>query len=327
MAGTPPPGTNGNEESMTPNSNPEFDRAALEQYGPLIHSAGGAFLRAISEARSEHLTYEQMDAWVEDGMDQTARELVLAHIGLCDFCAKQLASYEAYAPVMSAPTAVPAKLLPLGERLRAVFKAPQIAMVALAVVVAILGPVVIRNSRSWGHGATAIESLPAPIQRATDEILHSDAPLRPAALADLPAGIDAAISYPTSEVIEERQPVLRWKAFANSYLVSVKDASGKVVAEGAGLASTEWKVPGGLIRGAMYLWEVRAMDAAEVHRAAFKILSEADEQTLAQLRAASTKPLLMGAVDQQFGMLTAARQEFEKLSSSESAKLLDHLNS
>ena len=325
MPGTRPPGGSGNEESMTPNSNPEQDRAALEQSGALM--ASEALIQAISEARSEHLTYEQMDAWVEDEMDQTARELVVAHIGLCDFCARQLAAYESYAPVMSAPTAAPAKLVPFGERLRAAFRAPQIAMVALAVLVAVLAPFVIKNQRSHGSAASATESLPAPIQRATDDILHSDTPIRPAALADLPAAGDLAILYPASEVIEDQQPMLHWISFANSYSILVKDSAGNIVAQGEGIGSIEWKVPASLNRGAMYSWEVRATDSAETHRASFKVLADADEQTLQQLRSSSTRPLVMGAVDQQFGMLTAAQKEFEKLPQSEGAKLLDHLKS
>ncbi len=315
MAGARPPEESGNDESMTHNSHPEIDRESE------------IFLQAIQEARSEHLTYEQMDAWVEDEMDQTAREFVVAHIGLCDFCAKQLAAYESYAPVMSAPTAVPAKLVPFGERLRAAFRAPQIAMVALALVVAVLAPIVIKNSRSWGQGSSATESLPVSVRQAADDILNADTPIRPQALADLPATVDPAIGYPASEVIEEQQPFLRWKSFANSYSIFVKDSVGNLIAQGEGIGSTEWKVPASLNRGAMFSWEVRATNSGEAHRASFKVLAAADEQTVMQLRSSPTKPLVMGAVYQQFGMLTAARQEFEKLPASESGKFLDHLES
>src|SRR5205814_119181 len=68
-------------------------------------TAAVSLLSSVRDASSEHLTYEQMDAWVEDELDQTERELVVAHVGLCVSCAHQLRAYEQAAPAMSAPVA------------------------------------------------------------------------------------------------------------------------------------------------------------------------------------------------------------------------------
>src|SRR5258708_12443621 len=76
-------------------------RTELAGQSPAESARG--FLDAIREAKQEHLTYEQMDAWVEDQMDQTERELVMAHIGLCQSCARELKAYETYAHTMSSP--------------------------------------------------------------------------------------------------------------------------------------------------------------------------------------------------------------------------------
>jgi len=97
--------------------------------------SSSTFTSTIREAQSEHITYEQMDAWVDNEMDQTERELVLSHIGLCKPCARQLKAYESYAPVMSAPMVVqPAQPISLGDKIRAWFRAPQLAMAAAAVL-------------------------------------------------------------------------------------------------------------------------------------------------------------------------------------------------
>jgi hypothetical protein len=292
-----------------------------------------AMLDAIGQARSEHLTYDQMEAWVEDQLDQTARELVMAHTGLCEFCAKQLASYESYAPVMSGPIAAPAQLIPFRERFRASFRWPQAAMVALAIAVAILAPVVIRNSRSSGTALESLASLPPSLREAARDVVNADAPLRPVALADLAPNVDPQIEYPASEVVEETQPELRWKPFAATYTISISDSSEQLVAQATGLANTQWIVSAPLNRGAKYTWEVRASISGEVaHRASFRVLGDSEEQTLAQLRASGAGPLALGAVAQQFGLLSMAESEFEKLAkdqprSQDAAKLLEHVTS
>jgi hypothetical protein len=298
-----------------------------------------AMLDAIGRARSEHLTYEQMDAWVEDEMDQTARELVMAHIGLCTFCAKQLRAYESYAPVMSAPVAGPAQLVPFRERLRASLKWPQVAMIALAIAVAALAPAVMRNARSSGRlggmeSIQSLESLPPSLREAARQVVTADAPLRPAALKDMAPNVDPQIEYPASEVIEETQPELRWKPFAASYSVSVSDRGGKEIAHATELTGTKWTLSVPLSRGASYEWEVRAegSGSADLHRGMFGVLGDSEEQTLAQLRASGAGPLALGAVAQQFGLLSMAQREFEKLAkdsprSQDAEKLLEHVTS
>src|SRR5580658_3764096 len=61
-----------------------------------------SLISGIEQARFRHLSYEQMDDWVEDRLEPADRELVMAHIGLCPPCARQLIAYQEYAPVMAA---------------------------------------------------------------------------------------------------------------------------------------------------------------------------------------------------------------------------------
>jgi hypothetical protein len=297
---------------------------------------GTALLKSIGQARSEHLTYEQMDAWVEDEMDQTAREWVVAHIGLCDFCAKQLSAYESYAPAMSAPIAAPAKLIPFRERFRAAFGWPQIAMVALAIVVAILAPIAIRNSRSSGIQsieARSLAALPPSLRHAAEDVVNANTALRPTVLADLAPNVDPRIDNPASEVVEETHPTLHWQRFAASYAVSISDGAGHIAAQASDLTTSEWTVPIELQRGVKYEWEISTTSLpGENHHAWFRVLGASEEQTLAELRASGAGPLALGAVEQQFGLLTLAQHEFEELSkefpqSVDATKLLDHIHS
>jgi hypothetical protein len=64
----------------------------------------------------------------------------------------------------------------------------------------------------------------------------------------------------------------------------------------------------------------------------FRVLGASEEQTLAQLRASGAGPLALGAVAQEFGLLSMAQREFEKLAkdapqSPDAAKLLEHVTS
>src|SRR5579863_423345 len=76
-------------------------RAALARLAEGKSSA--SVISGIDQARFRHLSYEQMDDWVEDRLEPADREMVMAHIGLCPPCARQLIAYQEYAPLMAAP--------------------------------------------------------------------------------------------------------------------------------------------------------------------------------------------------------------------------------
>lgn len=296
-----------------------------------VASSSFAFTSAIREAQSEHLSYEQMDAWVDNEMDQTERELVLSHIGLCKPCARQLKAYESYAPVMSGPIIVqPAQPISLGDKIRAWFQAPQLAMAAAAVLaIAILGPMVMRDSaRGLRQDIAQFDSLPDSVRSSAKEVVKANTAERPASLAGLVPNTDSSLEYPVSEVVEERQPILRWKAFGGSYVVAVYDSSHREVAQSAVLSDTHWLVAVPLERGEKYTWEIDS--AGEKRSASFRILGAADEAKLAEVRASKVGPMALGAVAQQFGLLSLAQQQFEALAkekpkSRDAVKLLDHV--
>jgi len=315
--------------------------------------ASAAMVSAVRQAAEEHLTYDQMDAWVEDQLDQSGRELVMAHIGLCSPCARQLQAYQTYAPIMSAPVHVPATPAPsLAERLRSFFASPRIAAITMAAIaIAILSPLVLvkrtetarrefaENLRSNGpsqipglaaQDTAELDALPSSIRGGALATLNAPPSERPAALLGLPPNADAKVEYPVSEVVEETQPELRWRPFATSYLVSVYDSQHRMVAASLMLSDTHWRVPAQLERGARYTWEVQA--GGMTHVASFRVLGQRDSEELARVRATNPGPLALGAAAESLGLLSLAQQEFLMLSkngsqSQQGAILLDRITS
>lgn len=316
-------------------------------------ASAAAVLSGIRQAEDEHLTYDQMDAWVEDQLDQSGRELVMAHIGLCSACARQLQAYQSYAPVMSAPLRTPAKPAPtFADRLRALWANPRIAAIATAaVVLAVLSPLVLVKRTQTGQREFAddlrrngsalspttptldtaeLDALPSSLRSGAVAALNAPASQRPAALSDLPPNPDSNVKFPVSEVIEETQPDFEWKAFAASYTVSIYDSGLRLVAMSPALSETHWHTPVPLERGARYTWEVRA--AGVTHRAAFRVLGRSESEQLARARASNPGPLALGAVAESLGLISLAQQEFETMAkrgsqSQQGAILLDRINS
>jgi hypothetical protein len=209
-------------------------------------------------------------------------------------------------------------------------------MVALAIVVAILAPIAIRNSRSSGIQsieARSLAALPPSLRHAAEDVVNANTALRPTVLADLAPNVDPRIDNPASEVVEETHPTLHWQRFAASYAVSISDGAGHIAAQASDLTTSEWTVPIELQRGVKYEWEISTTSLpGENHHAWFRVLGASEEQTLAELRASGAGPLALGAVEQQFGLLTLAQHEFEELSkefpqSVDATKLLDHIHS
>jgi hypothetical protein len=255
--------------------------------------SGEALLGAIAAARNDHLSYEQMDAWVENQLDETEREFMMAHVALCEPCARQLRAYESYAPAMSTLIPPPAReATRWTDRALAFFRTPQFAVLATAALVAvILSPVVLREAghQSWGDFL---------------------APARPEALRDLPVNPDTSLVYPVSEAIEEQQPIFEWRnTGGEAAQIFIFDAAHKEIAHSAPISGAEWLAPVPLDRGAVYMWEVRT--AAGARTASFRVLSQADHEKLAAARAASASPARIGEMARTMGALSEAQRQFQ----------------
>lgn len=321
-----------------------------------------AVVSGIDQARFHHLSYEQMDDWVEDRLDSADRELVMAHIGLCPACARQLIAYQEYAPAMAEPVRVApiAATQPVAVKRSwwAIFKEPQYALGAAALIsFFIITPLmkhsgeppqptgaIVAPANTGGEStvpsqpsqlfnealsATELDALPDSVRTGAKEAIEGSG--RPASLRGLEPNSDATIEYPRSEVIEETQPVLKWQAFAlpgDSYDISLSDARG-LLSRRAGISETQWTPSSPLLRDHIYTVEVAS--GGVKHRATFKVLSSKQEQDLQSIRAAhGTSHLVMGAVSEDLGLLTAAQQQFEAMAkeggkTQQAAKLLERV--
>ena len=313
--------------------------------------AATSMVSALWRAKDEHLTYDQMDAWVEDQLDQSGCELVLAHIGLCSPCARQLQAYQGYAPVMSAPIVASglgsASAPSFAERLRAFLHSPSFAAVAsAAVILAVLSPLVLvkrtetarrefaadlRNGSATSPATPSLDTaqlnaLPTRLRAGALAALTAQPSERPLALLGLPPNPDANVLYPVSEVVEETQPDFQWKPFADSYLVSIYNSQDQLVARSQMLSETNLKAPVQLIRGSIYSWEIQG--GATTHSARFRVLGRSEAQEFSRVRRGMPGPLAMGAVAQSLGLLYEAQQEFQTLAAAQSpqgAMLLDRV--
>jgi hypothetical protein len=177
--------------------------------------------------------------------------------------------------------------------------------------------------------STELDTLPDSLRAGAKEAI-SDTGGRPAALKGLEPNGETMLEYPFAEVVSEARPELRWKAFGDSYSVSLSDAHG-LISRRANLKETHWTPPGALARGRVYTWEVES--AGQKHRGTFRVLGESPEKELEKIRAAhGSSHLAMGAVNTQFGLLTPAKREFEAMGkdskmAQQAAKLLSHVES
>jgi Putative zinc-finger len=190
----------------------------------------------VLQSQSDHLSYEQMDGYVENRLDWTEQELVMAHIGACEACARELRAYESYAPAMSAPIIPPAKPETVWDRLRAMFRGPQLALAAAAVAAILIVAPLTMQHRDDGAAMNALTGDHSSVEPV---------------------------------LIEDRQPILRWKPFGDTYAVSLTDTSGRAIAQSETLTDNHWLVPMPLDPGATYRWEVRS--GKETRSASFTV--------------------------------------------------------
>jgi hypothetical protein len=320
-------------------------------------TSSASVISGIDQARFQHLSYEQMDDWVEDRLEPSDRELVMAHIGLCPACARQLIAYQEYAPAMAAPIRTAAESVEQKASFWSFLKQPQYALGAAALIAFFIVMPLSRHSSPEQTGAiiapassavestipaqssplfdqalsaTELDSLPDSLRLGAKEaISDSDRITRPSSLKGLESSSDNILEYPLSEVVEGTQPTLRWKSFGDSYDVSLSDSRGLISRRG-GLKDTHWTPSTPLVRNRVYTWEVESRGVK--HRGTFRVLGESEKRELEEVRAEhGNSHLVLGAVSEELGLLTPARQEFEamgknKAQSQQAGKLLNRID-
>jgi hypothetical protein len=181
-----------------------------------------------------------------------------------------------------------------------------------------------------GGNVVGAPSLPAESRDAMKEALTEERLNRPSVLDEVASaevsvrassGNEERISiiYPTSMVIKDNKPTLRWKPSktAEAYRLEIADETFHQVAKSEDLPATiqSWTPATALKRGGIYTWTIRGVNKAGeasslVSQGKFKVLSEDKVRELNQLRAGSQSHLALGLFYAREGMIADAEREF-----------------
>lgn len=127
------------------------------------------------------------------------------------------------------------------------------------------------------------------------------------------------ILYPTTVVIAEQRPRLRWAAAktAEAYRIEIADEGFHQVAKSEDLPATmlAWTPTSPLKRGVVYTWTIRAVKqngepSSVTSQGKFKVLSNDRNSTLNRLKSVSRSHLALGLFYAREGMMAQAESEF-----------------
>lgn len=175
-----------------------------------------------------------------------------------------------------------------------------------------------------------VPSLPAESRNEMKEALTEQRLKRPSVLDDVASAEVSvrasnaneeriAIIYPTSTVIKDNKPTLRWKPSktAEAYRLEIADETFHQVAKSDDLPATtqSWTPATALRRGGIYTWTLRGVnkegDASSlVSQGKFKVLREDKIRELNQLKTGSQSHLAFGLFYAREGMVADAEREF-----------------
>ena len=263
----------------------------------------GAHLNEMSRAvhngapQSKHLSYEQLETYVDGKMPRTDRDVAEAHLESCRSCSEDVRDLNTFRVELEgsreprrirwwARTASPG----LAPR-RAVFALVMAVVIVLVVAVGRrkLSPAPVIPDTGVANSGGAQPSLTGGSNSSGAPMLLGLADLRPAdriavvqaagqeriKSPDVLAGLQGPpqtllgksaegprfkVLQPIGEVVLDARPVFRWQPLkgADSYSVTVFDAKLNPVQTSATLRVTQWITARALKRGQLYLWQVTA---------------------------------------------------------------------
>lgn len=248
---------------------------------------------AYPHPNMEHLSYEQIEAYVDGTISKADQASLRVHLQFCKTCSEELRDLDTFKAELTSSDdlATPeswARLVARWFRVpRVAFTLGACAIVALAISVGVWrmgspnrGPSTeTANTHPAGHGQVAnpplagIKDLAPDEQAAIAEAVSSERIKFPEALQELKrAGAPEVLLgkaeetlrfkalTPLSEVVVNDRPVFRWQplAGARSYSVAIFDVKLNEVQSSPALHATQWTPHRPLKRGQAYLWQVTA---------------------------------------------------------------------
>ena len=321
---------------------------------PLMIPTIDRFSSTLAAEIPEHLSYDEMEAFVDSRRDDADQEWIRSHIDGCAMCAEEVRD-----------------LRSMAQRRPRRMRAPLLWAAAASVVVAIGAMLILRTPTSPPHPVRTrarvlaslrdgdrtitldsdghVRGVPAAAQGVAAALLRAPRLAAPQFFADLaPATTDAAtrggashqrlaLIAPVGSVVLDDRPHLAWRGAAGCrFEVTITDADLHVVASSGPLTATHWTPPNSLPRGMTLLWQVASTGREHAVApppprppARFRV---ADAVSLALIDDAhrSGSRLLLGAAYARAGLRRDAQREIERLAqqnpgSSIAQQLLDSM--
>jgi hypothetical protein len=169
----------------------------------------GKMWREISKAESRHLSFQQIEAYVDGHLDPTERELVVAHTELCEQCAAELRDLAQFAALLRIPKSEPAPVSYWArwkEWVAGAIRVPRYTWGMAAAAAALIIAIGIKELRPSGTAPPTASLPPAsvPSPRST-----SPAPIsRGVELALAPTEVAKSNSFVPETVLEAPPPAL-----------------------------------------------------------------------------------------------------------------------
>jgi hypothetical protein len=318
------------------------------------HIAGCAVCRsriAVSSASAaaawdasfsaDHLTYDELEAFVDGTLDREQRSGVAAHTAVCRDCADALDDlrvfrgrkrFVALGAIAAAaivvivsgillwrprqndgPTVVTNTIVrpaPPREPVRVIRDGPAAFPLEVDGSVRGLSPVDAETLRQLRAGIVSSAAIFADIERGRD-VLRGD---------DLPSE-QLRVATPRGFIVDDR-PEFRWSdpQPRATYRVSIVDSSYRVVARSNELTSQRWRPATPLARNETYEWQVKrrigdsitSAPAPPAPSARFRIVSKSSAEEIRKARLASSH-LLLALAYARAGMLHEAKAAVDEL--------------
>ncbi|HSE43646.1 MAG TPA: zf-HC2 domain-containing protein [Acidobacteriota bacterium] len=300
----------------------------------------------IASAQPEHVTYEQLEQFVDDKLQGSERDIVESHLEICAECATVDRDLRQIKNELTS-----------GSKIIWWQPATKIAAAAAAIMIIALGIAVwklqtqsqsaamqIRDLRNQLATAKQIDTtksnLPPDQEKLVASVLTSRQLSIPSFVSDLigqkgqlmGSSTDQSFSLhsPVGTVVETTQPTFAWAELegTNSYEVAVFDTDFRAVEKSGTIKTSNWKPSKPLQRGKSYAWQVIAERNGEFVKspipphppAIFHVLEENKLKQFQEMQKSTTSHLILGILSANLGLLDSAEAEFHLASSGKSQK-------
>jgi hypothetical protein len=295
---------------------------------------------ALQAEHDTHLSYEQLERFVDTAVSQEEQQAVASHVRICPACAGELADLQSFR----------AELRTSQRNFRWIPFA--IAAAAAGVLIGIIDFKVATRPPGLPHTLSLLSATER--QGVLDSIERGEI-IFPQDLKSL-RGADRTLMgsaaqlqpdpmlKPAGERVLETTPLFHWRpiADAKTYQVGIFDTNLTLIEKSPDLTQTQWKPPAPLQRGHTYLWQITASlsDGSLVNlprppapEARFEVLGQSEAVELERVSQADPHAhTILGALYAHAGLLTDADSELRKVTPdnpdySKAQKLLSALRS